>query len=352
MRKKLHTIKKKISTLAITTTNIKSLFVSRLFWGRGSLYKSAAHFIIFSITLFVALAGIVSRVSGVNVTAKSLNGSITIGSDDLLQQGGSITAILSVDETNSTGLKTSIHTVTSGETLDTIAKKFNVTADTIRWYNSSLISPFSNQLQIGWGLKIPLINGVLYTVRANQSLNDVIAATSANNSESNNFNIVEFNNLTSPYTLHQGQQLFIPDGNLIKQSIQVAGIPKGVFINPLTDSSCSGYTESRGFTSYHDGVDLAKWTGCNLEAVATGTIIYAGWENISGNCIKIDHGGGIVSYYYHLKEIYVKVGQRVQQGESIAYMGSTGNSTGTHLHFTLKKDGEAVDPALYVPVTP
>jgi len=350
MKKKLIIVKKQISTFSTIISNIKKLLVSRLFWGRGSLYKTIFHILIISITGLVAIGGIVVRVSGVNANSKSLNGSITVGSNDLLEQGGSISAVLAVDESNGVGLQTYTHTVTNGETLDSIAAKYNITPDTIRWYNASLISPFSNQLQNGWLLHIPQINGVLYTVRSNQNLDQVISATSANNTESNRFNIIEFNNLVEPYTLNQGQKLFIPDGNLIKQSINVAGIPKGIFINPLTDLSCRGYNESRGFTYYHDGVDLAKWDGCILEAVATGTIIYAGWENISGNCIKIDHGGGIISYYYHLKEIYVKVGQRVQQGESVGYMGTTGNSTGTHLHFTLKKDGAAVDPAVYVPV--
>ena len=68
-----------------------------------------------------------------------------------------------------------------------------------------------------------------------------------------------------------------------------------------------------------------------------------------GNNVQIDHGGGIITHYYHGSEVYVRTGQRVSQGDLIMYMGTTGNSTGVHLHFTLFKNGVAVDPEGFVP---
>ncbi len=329
---------------------LKQKTVSRMFWGRSSFYKNVTQFLMLGITVFIAVSGLSNRIS-VSASTNLAVGNEIVGSNDLLPQGGSIDTVL---VSYAGGIGAIDHLVKSGETLNDIASLYKVTVDTIRWYNSDLISPFSNDIQEGWDLKIPAfegqpINGVLYTVKAGQTLDDVVNITSSNNSESNISNIVEFNDLPKPYTLKEGQKLFIPDGNLINNNLQVTGIPRGVFINPLSNPECAGYSFSRGFTYYHDGVDLARWPGCPVEAVAAGTVIYAGWENLSGYCVKIDHGGGIQTNYYHAETVYVRVGQRVQQGDIIMKMGDTGNSTGTHLHMSLFKDHIAVDPAPYVP---
>lgn len=331
------------------TSELKRSIVSRMFWGRSSLYKNVIHFLVIIITISVTLSGIIYRVSDVSASGSTLSGEYTIGSNDLLTQGGSIATVLRTDNTNLSALQNTKYTVQPGDSLASISEKFNVTMDTVRWANPNLISPFTNDIQVGWELVIPQINGVLYTVRSGQSLDEIISLTSVNNSESNRFNIIELNQLSPPYNLTPGTKLFIPDGNLYRQDINVQGIPVGIFIDPLSSPDCGGYQYQRGFTYYHDGIDLSKWDGCNIQAVANGTVYYAGWENLSGLTVKIDHGGGIHTYYYHLSDIYVSPGNRVQQGQSIGYMGNTGNSTGTHLHFVLKKDYIAVDPEPYVP---
>jgi len=330
-------------------SNIKRQVVSRLFWGRSNFYKNITHTSILIITIAVTLSGIVYRVSDVSAGGTALSGEYIVGSADLLTQGGSISTVLRTDNTNLSALQNRRHTVAFGETLESIAAQYNVSMDTIRWANPNLISPFTNDIQVGWDLAIPQINGVLYTVRSGQSLDDIISLTSVNNNESNFFNIVELNQLSAPYTLTPGTKLFIPGGNLFGEGFQVEGIPRGIFIDPLSSPDCDGYQYQRGFSFYHDGFDLSKWDGCTIQAVANGTVYYAGWEVLSGLAIKIDHGGGIHTYYYHLSDIYVKPGDRVQQGQAIGYMGTTGNSTGTHLHFVLKKDYIAVDPEPYVP---
>jgi murein DD-endopeptidase MepM/ murein hydrolase activator NlpD len=337
---------------AIATT-IKKRIVSRMFWGRSSFYKNISHTLMIGITLTLALSGIASRIAVANNESNFTAGNTLIGSADLLQQGGSIETVLI---SSVQGLNSIDHTVADGENLSQIASKYNVTEDTIRWFNPDLISPFSNTIQSGWTLKIPAsegqpINGVLYTVRAGQSIDDVIKITSQSNNESNRSNIIEFNNLTEPYTVSSGQKLFIPDGNLSTTDIRVAGIPRGVFTNPLADPACSGYGFSRGFAFYHNGVDLAKGSGCPIQAIAAGSVTYAGWSSAGeGYNVKINHGGGIESFYYHGNGNFgVKVGDRVTQGQYIMSMGSTGNSTGVHLHFALVKNGVFVDPAPYVP---
>jgi len=98
----------------------------------------------------------------------------------------------------------------------------------------------------------------------------------------------------------------------------------------------------------HTGIDIAVSAGGTVTAAQSGTIIYADWYGGYGKCIMIDHGGGIVTLYAHNSKLKVKVGQQVSIGESISEAGSTGNSTGAHLHFEVRLDGEMVDPMEYV----
>lgn len=328
-------------------SELKRKIVSKMFWGRTAFYKNILHLTILLVTISFTLTGLFYRVSNVSANQSNLLGGFNNGTADLLVQGGSLSTVVATDLTRGGLIQNTKYIVRDGDTLKSIADTYKVTIDTIRWSNPNLISPFTNDIQIGWELMIPNINGVLYTVKQNQTLNDIIAITSVNNSESNRFNIIELNQLRDPDNISVGTALFIPDGNLIRQDINVTGIPRGVFSNPL--DGCQGYIWQRGFTYYHDGVDLSKWDGCVVKAVATGNVYYAKWENLSGLTVKIDHGGGIHTYYYHLRDIYVKEGDRVQQGQDIGYMGTTGNSTGVHLHFVLKKDYIAVDPSEYVP---
>ncbi len=326
-------------------SSVKRKIVSKMFWGRSSFYKNIAQVFMIGVTLIVAFSGFIYRLNPADASSALNSDKGVIGQDDLLQQGQSTDSILVSDSVNFT-MQIKKHEVQKGETLAQIAKEYNVTIDTIRWANPNLISPFTNDIQTGWSLAIPEIPGVYFTVKPGQTMDDIIRLAG-----SNEFDIAEFNNLTQPYKFQSGQKLFIPDGSLTSNDVAVEGIPRGVFINPMSDPSCAGYTISRGFLSYHNGVDLAHWPYCTVVAVANGTVIYAGWSSGGeGYNVKIDHGGGITTHYYHGSGVlYVKVGDRVQQGQPIMQQGSTGNSTGPHLHFSLFKNKVAVNPYGYVP---
>jgi murein DD-endopeptidase MepM/ murein hydrolase activator NlpD len=99
----------------------------------------------------------------------------------------------------------------------------------------------------------------------------------------------------------------------------------------------------------HAGIDIAVASGTTVGAAADGRVIVAGWDDGGcGNMIVIDHGGHLATQYCHLSQIYVGVGQDVQRGQAIAASGSTGNSTGPHLHFGVRIDGRPVDPMSYL----
>ena len=95
---------------------------------------------------------------------------------------------------------------------------------------------------------------------------------------------------------------------------------------------------------FHDGIDLAAASGTPILAAAPGTVTRAGKNGGYGNYISIDHGGGLMSFYAHCKALYVSKGSKVSAGQKIAAVGTTGSSTGNHLHFGMHKNGSSVNP--------
>jgi murein DD-endopeptidase MepM/ murein hydrolase activator NlpD len=138
----------------------------------------------------------------------------------------------------------------------------------------------------------------------------------------------------------------------IAQQIRAAGTtmagaptPSG-FVWPISGVITSGFGMRWG--SLHPGIDIAAPIGTPIHAAAAGTVIYAGWEGGYGNFTMVDVGGGIVTCYGHQSAIAVSSGQSVGQGEIIGYVGSTGFSTGPHLHFEIRVNGTPVDPMGYL----
>lgn len=103
-----------------------------------------------------------------------------------------------------------------------------------------------------------------------------------------------------------------------------------------------------GQIKFHDGIDLAAASGTPILAFGPGTVTMSGWNGGYGNYISIDHGGGLMSFYGHCSALYVKKGATVKAGQKIAAVGTTGSSTGNHLHFGMHKNGSPVNPQSYV----
>ena len=101
-------------------------------------------------------------------------------------------------------------------------------------------------------------------------------------------------------------------------------------------------------TEFHQGIDIAAEMGTPIVATADGVVTAAGWNDGYGNMVDVDHGGGIVTRYGHASALAVTVGQQVRRGEVIAYVGSTGHSTGPHVHYEVRVDGQPVNPAGYL----
>ena len=105
---------------------------------------------------------------------------------------------------------------------------------------------------------------------------------------------------------------------------------------------------SRIRKSNHTGLDIAVSSGTPIKVVSSGKVTYAGYQGSYGNLVKVDHGQGVETWYAHTKEMYVTEGQEVKAGDVIAAVGSTGNSTGPHLHFEIRINGEHINPQNYI----
>ena len=105
---------------------------------------------------------------------------------------------------------------------------------------------------------------------------------------------------------------------------------------------------SRLRKSTHTGLDIAAKTGTPIKVVADGTVTSAKYSGAYGNLVKVDHGNGVETWYAHNSKMYVKAGQKVTAGDTIAAVGSTGNSTGPHLHLEIRVNGVHVNPQSYL----
>ena len=145
-----------------------------------------------------------------------------------------------------------------------------------------------------------------------------------------------------------GGQIIDPDTDWIGTGIFAWPLPQS-----FTITSPFGYRQDpfTGEMSYHGGTDIAAPQGTPILAAADGTVTVANgtdpWGGSYGYHVKLDHGGGMETLYAHCLAIAVTAGQQVQQGEVIGYVGSTGNSTGKHLHFEVREKGQKINPTNY-----
>ncbi len=133
--------------------------------------------------------------------------------------------------------------------------------------------------------------------------------------------------------------VFVPEG------MEKDYIPS---IWPANGQISSYFGELRSGGHIHKGLDIATFIGANIYAAANGKVIYAGWQGGYGNTIMIHHGSGITTLYGHLEKILIKYGQIISKGDTIGLVGSTGKSTGPHLHYEIRVNGKRVDPMIYL----
>jgi len=149
---------------------------------------------------------------------------------------------------------------------------------------------------------------------------------------------------------HSSLQLSVLESMIMNRELHDEVYPTGRPIKRGWISSYFGYRTDpfNGRRAHHDGIDLAGKKGSEVIAVASGVVTWAGKRYGYGNLVEINHGNGYVTRYGHNKTVEVKVGDAIKKGDTIARMGSTGRSTGPHVHFEVHKNGRVVDPMRYV----
>lgn len=148
----------------------------------------------------------------------------------------------------------------------------------------------------------------------------------------------------------RAQQLTVLESLMMNHKLQQQVHPSG---RPIKSGWISSYFGRRidpftGRPSFHPGIDFAGKMGSPVLAVASGVVVFAGRDHGYGNLVQIDHGNGYATRYGHCEKILVKVGDKVRKNQKIALMGSTGRSTGPHVHFEVLRHGKIVNPARYV----
>ncbi len=236
--------------------------------------------------------------------------------------------------------------VQNGDTISSIAKQFDISINTILWANNlssrSLIKP-------GMKLRILPISGVEHTIKKRETLNSIALYYKADIDK-----IIEFNNLPADGKVVAGKSIIIPDGikptNVSTIVLSPSRRTNFNTYNPdaprvITTTADVGYfmypTTGRNWGRLHgfNGVDIATPCGTPIYSAAEGTIItaaFGGWNGGYGNYIKIRHPNGVITLYAHLSKVLVRNGSNVAKGQLIGLVGSTGRSTGCHLHWEVR----------------
>ena len=232
--------------------------------------------------------------------------------------------------------------VKAGDMIGFIADAFNVTQDTIISVNNI---KQSRLIQPGQYLKIPSMPGIIYTVKKNGETPATIAEKYKVNPEK----CANANYVSLDTELKAGTSLFVPDAELDWATRQE--INGDLFKKPLHAryylSSNYGWRNSpfnAGTRTFHGGIDMAVGTGTPIYAALDGTVTAVGYNATYGNYVIITHHSGYKTLYGHMKATACKKGNFVYTNTVIGYVGSTGMSTGPHLHFTVYKNGKTINP--------
>jgi murein DD-endopeptidase MepM/ murein hydrolase activator NlpD len=230
------------------------------------------------------------------------------------------------------------YTIQKGDIIGDLAMNFGLNEDTLISINGI---KNTRLIQIGQVLRVPNQDGIFYTVKQGDTLDQIAEKYSANASA-----IQVANELFSD-TARAGTVLFIPGAQLDWMERQE--INGDLFIWPTAGYVTSPYGYRRwpfggNARQFHTGLDIGAPTGASVRAAMSGRVSAVGWDDVLGNYIVVSHHSGYRTMYGHLSATRVKPGAYVGTGERIGDVGSTGLSTGPHLHFTVFKNGVTVNP--------
>jgi len=338
---------------------LKKRLVRHMFWTRGGAFKYAVQIVgVLVLALVLISNGYRADVQGVeeSYSASEVTASVseTKKYSDLLVQNATTNTLIPEDRRRIDVVE---YTVKSGDTLGGIADFYGISIQTLRWANdlteAHVIVP-------GEILRIPPGNGVIKKVEAGDTI-DTFASRWSGNAQS----IADANWIDPPFTLTEGQELFVPDGKIPEPVVAptyytgVVSSGSGWWSTGYVDPNVGQFLTSwpvidcRGLitqwpSGWHNALDIADGGMPTVVAAAPGVVRFSGCH--SGDCppagqmyggsgaawgIEIDHGNGYITFYAHLNALYVTTGESVYAGQPIGQMGASGSATGIHLHFEL-----------------
>lgn len=248
--------------------------------------------------------------------------------------------------------KTVTYIVEKGDTISTIAKKFGISTETIKWENNLK----GNTLTVGEEIRILPVSGIAHKVSSGETVYSIAKKYNTDAQKIVDFPFNEFAGNGESFALITGQMLIVPDGikpseqPTIKRQVYIAQGPipvaKGGFTYPVRGGI------SQFFSWYHPGLDITASIGTPIVAAHNGTVteVHLGtYDGGYGNNVYISNGDGIISHYAHMSGANVSVGQQVIGGQTVVgWIGMTGRTTGPHIHFEIRKNGVPVNPLSYI----
>jgi murein DD-endopeptidase MepM/ murein hydrolase activator NlpD len=258
---------------------------------------------------------------------------------------------------SSTNTEISTYVVRPGDTLSEIANLFGVSVNTIVWVNDGLTR--NSALKAGQTLVILPVSGIQYTIKKGDTIQTI-----ANHYNVDSNEILQYNDIILSSVLNPGDTIIIPDAALEVPQSGSAGSSSGSSVKKTTAKSKWGTpgtepahnTNGPSYPGYYDlplahgietqglhgynAVDLAAPRGTPILASAAGTVIISlkngGWNGGYGNYVVINHPNGTQTLYAHMSKVLTNVGESVSQGETIGFVGMTGEATGPHVHFEIR----------------
>lgn len=261
------------------------------------------------------------------------------------------------------------YTVVTGDSVFEVADRFNLKPESVLWANYDLLNDNPDMIALGMQLQIPPADGVLYQWQEGDAFEDVAARFEAQAQDilswpGNNLD------LTDPQ-VQPGTWVMVPGGHREFRQWLIPTIPRGsagVSSALYGAGACTGsyegaygtgtfiwpadnhYLSGNDYWSGHLAIDIGAGEGARIYAADSGVVVFAGWATGGyGNMVVIDHGNGYQTLYAHLSQVAVSCGRSVSKGSVIGYSGSTGNSTGAHLHFEVRYQGGFISPWFVLP---
>lgn len=329
--------------------SFKFYLVTKMIWSRGKLGRPIANFFIMSLALSIFF---ISEIfSGSNlVISKELDSDYLKTTIDIIPEKN--IALTTLPE-NRTRTEYIVYKIEPGDTLYAIGNKFKVSIDALRYVNNLYDGSL---LKVGEEILIPPSSGLIHKVSPGDTITSIAKKYSVPAQA-----IADFNYLLEPNKLAVGMELIIPDAKIpqVSASLPITSALKRVGgqedPNPKKDWCIwptSAKTITQNFSWYHNGLDIGSSWGAPMPVIyacAPGVVTRAGWDPFGlGLHIRIDHGNGYETVYGHLSRLDVAYGDKVKKGQVIGIMGSTGRSTGPHIHFMVIYKGSPQDPLKYI----